>query len=123
MKYLILTLLLAVSASAELRQDVYTYVGRSNATASAITPLEGNVTGRGLLYRIEVNVSGTTKTNNLKITDGDGYTILSNAFLSGTTTTWFTNNPTPFIGTVVNGFGASNATITNTIKILYQRFQ
>ena len=98
MKWFVMLMLAAVTVQAEPRQDVFTIVGRSNATSAVLSSLEGTVAGRGILQRIIITVSGTT-------------------------TTWFTNSAQPFIGYSISGFAASNDTITNTIKILYLRTQ
>ena len=116
----------AVSVFAELRQETFTVIGLTNGAASVvISPLEGTGNIRGYMKRIIVSVAGTTKTNNLWITDGEGYSITSNQYTTaGATTVWNTNSTLlPFMGLIINGDGASSATITNTIKVLYERNQ
>jgi hypothetical protein len=128
MKWLLsVALLMAVTASAEMRQDTYEYIGISNSAAAVLTELTGLAgSARGELERISVKLNGSNRTNQLIITDGDGYLILSNGFTSGTTTTWYNLTNLPFIGIIVKGFNAVTATNaaeahTNTIKILYKR--
>lgn len=123
-KALAISLLLAGAAFAELRQDTLTVIGKTNGAASVvISPIDGTGNIRGDLKRIIVTVGGTSaKTNDLWITDSEGYSISTNTYIGGTTTTvWFTNNPIPFIGLIVNGNGATSASVTNTIKIMYDR--
>ena len=123
-KALAISLLVTSAAFAELRQDTLTVIGKTNgATSVVISPLDGTGNFRGDLKRIIITVGGTSaKTNDLWITDSEGFSISTNTYVGGTTTTaWYTNNPIPVIGLIINGNGATSASVTNTIKIMYDR--
>lgn len=131
---LIAALAIVASAFAELRQDTFTVIGNTNGAATVVsTPLEGNgTTGpRGNLRRIIVTVGGSgTRSNDLWITDTEGFSLTTNSYVGGTTTTiWSTNaTPLPFIGLIINTSKAQTglvafAAITNTVKVMYERTQ
>jgi len=105
-------LMLAGSAFAEMGRSSKDFVGRTNATSAVAVTMEA----RGLMYRASIAVSGTAKTNNIIILDGDGAVILSNEYTSGTTTTNFVT-VVPFVGLSISSFGANTTAVTNTVTI------
>lgn len=118
MKHLLaLIALVASSAFAEVRQDAFSFVARTNAT-SAVAVTSDN---RGWLYRFKLVVSGTTLSNTLVIADTDGSVIYSNPVGSGTSYVSFTNNPVPFVGLIFSTFGATTNIVTNTVTTTFQR--
>lgn len=128
MKYaaLLASAFIATSVLAEPRFDTAQFkaVNTNNAVA-AVTLQSFDGTARGSLLRVDVTVDGTSKTNTVIVSDSTGTVLLSNQFTSGTTKTWFTNNPVPFIGVSITQFGPtptnSAALPTNTVSILYNR--
>lgn len=120
MKYLlglVASLALVFSVSAEIRQDRYQVVARTNATFS----VQVNGLAAGKLQRIRLDVSGAGKTNLLQIVDADGSVILSNEYTSGTTYVSFTNNPVPFVGMDISTSAANTTAVTNTLIVTFER--
>jgi len=120
MKYLLtvaVALCVAASALAEVRQTRTELVARTNATFAT----QVNWGTAGKLYRIRLDVSGTAKTNEVKILDADGSVILSNAYSSGTTYISFTNNPVPFVGMDIQTKDANTTAVTNTLTATIER--
>ena len=101
---------LAVTARAEMQRQNVTLSGSTNTSLNC----------RGLLYRLVVNVSGTTSTNDLLLVDGDGSVIVSNTFTSGTATTSY-STPVPFVGLTVTSLNGNGPTITNAVAITLDR--
>ena len=109
----IIALVFAVAGYGEVtRITSPAVVGATNAVSSA----SATNTTTGFLLKVSVTVNSGAKTNNLIVADVDGTVLLSNVFTSGTTTTWFTNNPVPFQGLVYSAFSANtNGVVTNSI--------
>ena len=125
-KIILIPVLFAISAMAEVRVDQAQFIGvNTNAPVAASTLQTYAGTSRGFLLRVDVTVDATAKTNTVIFTDTTGIVLLSNQFTTGTTRTWFTNNPVPFVGCAITQYGASPtnsaALPTNTVTILYRR--
>lgn len=102
----------AAVATAEVSRPSGSCTAATNATAQTGTTL----LDRGILHKLEINVSGTGKTTDVVVADSDGSQLASNSFTSGSTIVSFTNNPVAVVGLVVTTLSANTNGITVTVK-------
>ena len=104
-------LVAAAASFAEVSRPSGSCTAATNATAQTGTTL----LDRGILHKLEVNMSGSAKTATVWVADSDGTVILSNSFTSGSTITNMADKPA-VVGLVVTTANANTNGITVTVK-------
>ena len=104
-------ILVVAVATAEVSRPSTSCTASTNATLQTGVTLDV----RGILHKLEINVSGSGNTCDVSIADSDGTLIHSNTFVSGSTITNMTDKPA-VVGLVVTTANANTNGITVTVK-------